>query len=301
MGGCQVHGCTFELMTCLSLWVMLHYLLLALLAPVNSYSGPRPRTRTTADGTIYAWDPETRIWKALGPRDPEPVLQIAGRHFPLEADALHVAGLRIAAPCAQPHDGRLPADQAHGDTGRTTWDGAVVLSKFLEHSRSSGVRGRHVVELGSGTGVAGLAAAALGARRVHLTDLAYRVAPLQRTAGETLALWGATEEVCRDVRVRELDWGDPQWPQDEPIDIILAADVVWLAELVPLLVRALDALTITRPEAVVLLAHQTRSREVDALFFRLLGPLFRWSEADPAEYHPSYRCEAIRVYTLERR
>jgi protein N-lysine methyltransferase METTL21D len=35
-------------------------------------------------------------------------------------------------------------------TGHTTWDGAVVLAKYLEHSRGESLRGKTVLETGAG-------------------------------------------------------------------------------------------------------------------------------------------------------
>lgn len=57
-------------------------------------------------------------------------------------------------------------------TGATVWPAAHVLAKYLERQYGKdGLRGSRVVDLGSGTGVAGIvAAAALGARETFLTD-----------------------------------------------------------------------------------------------------------------------------------
>ncbi|KAG2483730.1 hypothetical protein HYH03_017448 [Edaphochlamys debaryana] len=65
------------------------------------------------------------------------------------------------------------------EAGAVIWDAALVLSHCLAHAHASGrcpVAGRVVVDLGSGTGAAGLAAAALGcARHVVLMDLPHLV------------------------------------------------------------------------------------------------------------------------------
>ena len=55
-----------------------------------------------------------------------------------------------------------------GDTGVVVWDAAIVLSKYLETIRDQ-LRGKCVLELGSGTGAVGICAAALGARQVIKT------------------------------------------------------------------------------------------------------------------------------------
>eukprot|EP00913_Durusdinium_trenchii_P017307 g16276.t1 len=69
-------------------------------------------------------------------------------------------------------DRRPQESQEHADTGSSIWDGAVALAKVLEVQPFL-VRGRQVLELGAGRGLAGLAAWGLGAELVILTDLAY--------------------------------------------------------------------------------------------------------------------------------
>lgn len=91
-------------------------------------------------------------------------------------------------------------------TGLTVWDGAIVLSKYLENEAVVAAEcgevgllsGRVVLELGAGTGVVGLAASALGARRTYLTDQAYTLENLRRTVSRNSHLSG--------VEVMELDW-----------------------------------------------------------------------------------------------
>ncbi|NWH69107.1 MT21D methyltransferase, partial [Geococcyx californianus] len=56
-----------------------------------------------------------------------------------------------------------------GGEGSVVWDAALVLAKFLESGARPLAR-RRVLELGAGTGAAGIVAAALGAN-VTVTDL----------------------------------------------------------------------------------------------------------------------------------
>jgi hypothetical protein len=111
-----------------------------------------------------------------------------------------------------------------------------------------------------------------------LTDLEYALDNLERNINKTLLVAPTDcEEDChikfsnlKAVKARFLDWSDPStyfFPsidENEPVtsfnnqscewDVILGADIVWLEELVPSLLQALDALA--SPRTVVYLAHQ---------------------------------------------
>ncbi|KAI8542613.1 hypothetical protein RHMOL_Rhmol08G0151000 [Rhododendron molle] len=100
-----------------------------------------------------------------------------------------------------------------GVTGAVLWDSGVVLGKFLEHAVESGMmllRGKKVVELGSGCGLVGCIAALLGAK-VTLTDLPDRLRLLRKNIETNL--YG---DVRGSAAVSELIWGEE--PDTELID-----------------------------------------------------------------------------------
>jgi hypothetical protein len=93
-----------------------------------------------------------------------------------------------------------------GVTGAVVWDSGVVLAKFLEHAVDSQrllLRGARAVDLGSGCGLVGCAAALLGAH-VVLTDLPDRLKLLRKN----VALNVDDPHVPGSARVMELVWGD---------------------------------------------------------------------------------------------
>lgn len=183
----------------------------------------------------------------------EPVALIRGRAFNIER-GFFIMGREINIT-----DG---SNRSLG-TGLNTWDGAVVLAKFFEVNAYI-VAGKRILELGSGTGVAGIAAGLCGAVMSVLTDLPYALDNLQLNIKRNID----EDSVNTRVFMRALDWGDPKTyfnPADvdrstcaisEPPqwDIIIGADVVWVEDLVPLLVRALEALS--GPDTLIMLAHQ---------------------------------------------
>ncbi|PNW71113.1 hypothetical protein CHLRE_17g747147v5 [Chlamydomonas reinhardtii] len=118
------------------------------------------------------------------------------------------------------------------EAGAVVWDAALVAAHYLAHRAAQGrclVSGRRVLELGSGTGALGLAAAALGARHVALTDLPHLV-PYMRENVQLNGL-GATAEAAALV------WGDAaslaearrSWLPAPP-HVVLASDVVYTPE-----------------------------------------------------------------------
>ena len=93
-------------------------------------------------------------------------------------------------------------DPACGDDSDWTrgaiWPGGELLASFLTPAL---VRGRRVLELGCGTGIAGLAAADLGAAEIVLTDA---------------EIDGAVANAARhsaEIAVRTLAWGDADRPR----------------------------------------------------------------------------------------
>ena len=210
-----------------------------------------------------------------------PLLALPGRRFPLDllAEGFPILDQRLMIK-GQPNSGQ--------GTGHTTWDGAVVLAKFLEKRwrreereeeeeeaeeeeeggredgegleeeggemsssrrrresrgfRSTTIKGKKVIELGAGTGVVGLACAVMGAREVTLTDLPYALDNLKENVRRNGEAWreGGGEEGHAKVRVEEGDWfGSPPLSQREGVEVVVAADVVWLNELVEPLVKYL--------------------------------------------------------------
>ena len=179
-----------------------------------------------------------------------------------------------------------PADTAvHGDTGCAVWDSAVHLAKYLE-SNPLLVKEKHVLELGAGLGLCGIACALLDAENVTLTDLEYILA----------ATWqNVSKNNLRSdrVRVTQLDWTSTDLENlPSIVDVIIASDTVWIESLVDPFVNILEKLTSRYPQATIILANQKRSdlvwRKFTASASIIFEILFVESEGN------------LEVYTLKR-
>eukprot|EP01045_Picozoa_sp_COSAG04_P005594 COSAG04_NODE_262_length_18654_cov_17.483751_7_plen_437_part_00 len=167
-------------------------------------------------------------------------------------------------------------------TGATVWESSVVLSSYLHSALPrEWWAGRSVLELGAGSGLAGMTAAACGAWRVVLTD---QVTYLLRANLDHN--FGAAEPggVCwrtphgGEATVRQLAWGDSAQTAEcgGPHDVILGADLMYERSSWASLPPTLAALS--RPGTVVLWALQRRDSDDAAFFDNMLSAGFTVDE-----------------------
>lgn len=117
-------------------------------------------------------------------------------------------------------------------TGGVVWSGGEELARLLP--LLGDLHGRRLVDLGSGTGVAGLAAALCGAD-VILTDLPLAIPLLERNVTRNFA---KVQSCGGAATVRVLDWREMGNATDfGSCDLLLACDLVWRADQCEPLVR----------------------------------------------------------------
>uniref|UniRef100_A0A1D1XIG0 Methyltransferase-like protein 21C n=1 Tax=Anthurium amnicola TaxID=1678845 RepID=A0A1D1XIG0_9ARAE len=164
------------------------------------------------------------------------------------------------------------------------WPAASSLVSLLDHNPSlllaalpAGRRrppNLNVLELGSGTGLVGIAAAAVLGARVAVTDLPHVLPNLRFNALANAAAVGARGG---SVEARQLRWG--HHGEDAAglgggagFDLVLASDVVYHDHLFDPLLRTLRFFV--RGEAAFVMAHLRRWKKRDSVFFRSARKLF---------------------------
>ena len=194
-------------------------------------------------------------------------------------------------------------------TGGTVWPAAHVLARHLERREDLGPEGWSVLEIGAGTGAAGLAAAALGATRVALTDLD-PILPLCRANAEANASAGRAAKATIDVAA--MDWAAPRASRafemldDEgaSFDVVIASECV-LPQLYPLepLVDCLAACLGEASLGLVAVEHRTfPAYDPKARFVALAGDRgLDVATVESDRLDETYRADDIEIWEVRRR
>uniref|UniRef100_A0A8C6V0V0 EEF1A lysine methyltransferase 3 n=1 Tax=Neogobius melanostomus TaxID=47308 RepID=A0A8C6V0V0_9GOBI len=130
------------------------------------------------------------------------------------------------------------------------WEAAIHLSNYLAE-RSAELKGKRVIELGSGTGLLGIFAARLGAV-VTLTDLPVALPPISANVGANTPSGG-----WPSLPVSCLYW-----------DLVLGADIIYIPETFPLLIETLVHLC--RSGTVVFFCSKMRKEHRTHIFMRII-------------------------------
>jgi predicted nicotinamide N-methyase len=139
------------------------------------------------------------------------------------------------------------------------WPAAVVLMKYLERRfGANGMQGKRVIDIGSGTGVVGLAAAILGAE-VILSDQEQILFLAEQNVATCKKDYEGQE---LSVSVAKYDWGNEVdiSALNPPFDFVLVSECV-LPKLYPI-PPLVDAIAeVSGPNTIVLVAYEHRLYE----------------------------------------
>ena len=165
-------------------------------------------------------------------------------------------------------------EQDPGLTGGTVWDAETVLSHYLvETFGRKGLAGKRIIELGAGTGLAGIVAARLGAD-VVFTELDAVLPVLTRNVQRSLPA-NDSAACC------SLSWGSdltaiPTVQDKVPFDLILVADCIYTPELYAPLLATIEACS--GPGTEVLISFEQRRKDITPFFTQFDSSSIRPSE-----------------------
>mmetsp|Transcript_75550 Transcript_75550/g.125982 ORF Transcript_75550/g.125982 Transcript_75550/m.125982 type:complete len:277 (-) Transcript_75550:248-1078(-) len=170
--------------------------------------------------------------------------------------------------------GTESTDESDG-TCKRIWPTCLILARYL-CAHPALIRGRTVVELGAGVGGAGLVCAALGARRVVLTDMLDALPLISDNVKRN--------PVLNDGRlsVEPCTWGDDhdidrllEATGGDGFDVVLCCEVIYKQEPEVLEKLAVTQKRLARPESLILVAYEFRGGMLDDLpYFEAIDTLF---------------------------
>ncbi|KAG6466574.1 protein N-lysine methyltransferase METTL21A-like isoform X1 [Zingiber officinale] len=207
------------------------------------------------------------------------------------------------------HRLHLSQDPNSKHLGTTVWDASMVFVKFLEKNCRKGrfcpskLKGKRVIELGAGCGLAGLGMALLGCN-VTSTDQT-EVLPLLMRNAERNSCWitqanpdsGSASFGC--ITVAELDWGNEDHIRavEPPFDFILGTDVVYTEHLLEPLLQTILALS--GPRTVILLGYEVRSTTVHDRMMDMWKENFIVKTIPKAKMDSKYQHPSIQLFMME--
>ncbi|CAN4119402.1 unnamed protein product [Withania somnifera] len=190
--------------------------------------------------------------------------------------------------------------------GTTVWDASMVLVKFLERNCRKGrfspskLRGKRVIELGAGCGVAGFGMALLGCDVVS-TDQTEVLPLLMRNVERNTSRIMQTisdPDSFGSIQAAELDWGNETHIKavSPPFDYIIGTDVVYAEHLLEPLLQTI--ISLSGPKTTILLGHEIRSTNVHEKMLEMWKRNFEVKTVSKAKMDSTYQHPSIQLYIM---
>ncbi|KAK3155658.1 hypothetical protein QOZ80_2BG0206000 [Eleusine coracana subsp. coracana] len=191
--------------------------------------------------------------------------------------------------------------------GTTVWDASMVFVKFLEKNSRKGrfcpskLKGKRVIELGAGCGLAGFGMALLGCD-VITTDQV-EVLPLLMRNVERNKSWisqsNSDSGSLGSMTVAELDWGNKAHIKAvaPPFDYIIGTDVVYSEHLLQPLLETITALS--GPKTKILLGYEIRSTTVHEKMMEMWKSNFIVKTISKSKMDAKYQHPSIHLYMMD--
>jgi predicted nicotinamide N-methyase len=183
--------------------------------------------------------------------------------------------------------------------------GAIVLAKYLEKKYGNGkgsgddFKGKKVLEIGSGTGVAGIVCAQFwNGAEFTLTDQKQVLELIEENVRRNSERIPALKE---HVKVQELDWGGStdHLSPSPPYDWIIACECVAPIFRLDLLLETLKM--VTGAQTTILMAYEHRHDSCRVNFFQKAEEFgFKFERIPESELHQGYMAEDIELWLIRR-
>ncbi|KAF3320369.1 protein N-lysine methyltransferase METTL21A [Carex littledalei] len=225
----------------------------------------------------------------------------------MDPDRLNSPSTSAIAIEAFGHGLHISQDPNSKHLGMTVWDASMVLVKYLEKNSRKGrfspakMKGKRVIELGAGCGLAGLGMALLGCD-VTLTDQ-LEVLPLLTRNVDRNKSWisqgNSDSGSFGSISVAELDWGNKTQIEavGPPFDYIIGTDVVYAEHLLEPLIETILALS--GPSTIVLIGHEIRCTTVHEQMIEMLKNHFIVRTIPKSKMDIKYQHPSIQLYMME--
>lgn len=182
------------------------------------------------------------------------------------------------------------------------WDAALVLAYFYLSDKSKKVHdfeNKTIIELGAGTGILGIIAASLNAKKVIQTDKEECIKLIQinqKLNKEKLGLKATLE-------AHTLDWTneeDYNKFSTESIDYIIGSDLVWNPSLREPLFKCLSYLLNSQTSTEAILSFQIRDKEIMKFFELFIKDKYIIEKLPQALYDDNYQSEDIIIVRIRK-
>ncbi|KAM1447677.1 hypothetical protein COP1_006530 [Malus domestica] len=202
------------------------------------------------------------------------------------------------------HDLQFAQDPNSKHLGTTVWDASLVFVKFLEKNCRKGrfsppkMKGKRVIELGAGCGVAGFGMALLGCDVVMTDQVEVLPLLMRNVERNTSRITQMNSDSFGSIQAAELSWGNDDHVRavEPPFDYIIGTDVVYKENLLEPLLQTIHALS--GPKTTILMGYEIRSTSVHEQMLQMWKRNFEVKTVPNSKMDSTYQHPDIQLYIM---
>ncbi|KAI3896806.1 hypothetical protein MKW98_009659 [Papaver atlanticum] len=204
------------------------------------------------------------------------------------------------------HQLQFSQDPNSKHLGTTVWDASMVFVKFLERNCRKGrfcpakLKGKRVIELGAGCGVAGFGMAMLGCDVVTTDQIEVLPLLMRNVDRNTSRILQSHLDSSSfgSMKAAELDWGNEEHIKavEPPFDFIIGTDVVYAEHLLDPLLQTIFSLS--GPKTTILLGYEIRNMVVHEQMLQMWKSNFEVKTVPRAKMDNKYQHPSIHLYIM---